>query len=240
MAELLILFTSLTIFGVGVTIIDFLGLLDPLGNNDGNDTDDSSAESANDDDFSAAGDTSNAKQIATQNATQNAAQNAAQNASILSPDKKNKNEKPGIRIITGIMGLLRSAVYFSLGFGPTGLFASFTGLSRTSGLIWACAVGAGMIILARLLKRVIRKDLDSSIKPDELLQEKGVLLLPLEGEAISKAVVRQYGREIEIYVRCKIKDVRLPKGKIIVIEDYDNDTYWVEPVNEIEYNEKSI
>ncbi|MCL2176124.1 MAG: hypothetical protein FWB73_08785, partial [Treponema sp.] len=62
--------------------------------------------------------------------------------------------------------------------------------------------------------------------------EKGVLLLPLEEGVISKAIVRQFGREIEIYVRCKNKGVKLEKGKEIIVEDYDNDVYWVEPAND--------
>jgi len=169
------LFLSLTIFGVGVTIIDFLGIFDSDGSN-------------------------------------------------LSP------EKSGFKIISKLMNALRNIVYFSLGFGPTGLFASFNGLTKTSGLIWAVSVGAGVMILARLLKRFIRKDLDSSIKPDDLLQENGVLLLPLEGDEISKAAVRQYGREIEIFVRCKDPHIKIPKGKEIIIEEYDNDVYWIRPV----------
>ena len=89
-----------------------------------------------------------------------------------------------------------------------------------------------MTILTRLLRRFIRRDLDSSIKPDELLQEKGILLLPLEGKAISKAIVRQFGREMEIYVRSKDDGIKLPKGREIVVVDFDNDVYWVEPTLE--------
>jgi hypothetical protein len=128
------------------------------------------------------------------------------------------------------MGLLRTVVYFSLGFGPTGLFAWFTGLSRTGGLLWACVMGSLIAVFARLLRRFIRRDLDSSIRPEEFLMEPGVLLLPLEGGQISKAAVRQFGREKELYVRCRDAAVRLPKGKTVRIVEYDNDVYWVEPL----------
>jgi len=201
MADLFVLFLTLTVFSAGVTLIDFLGIFDNIGEND---------NSGNND-----------------NDSDDAAAVSAKAGSNMVAEKKQQKEKPGIKIISKIMNVLRGAVYFSLGFGPTGLFASFSGLSRTSGLLWAFGVGAAMIILARLLKRLIRKDTDSSIKPDELLQEKGVLLLPLEGGEISKAVVRQYGRETEIYVKCKDLSVKFPKGKEIIIEDYDNDVYWI-------------
>lgn len=213
MMDLFILFTALTVFGVGVTIIDFLGIMDNFGDNDGNGTDETSG--------------STVKQ-----------------GSNLIPENKSSNEKPGIRIVSRIMSFLRNIVYFSLGFGPTGLFASFTGLSKTTGLIWAFVVGTAMMILARFLKRFIHRDLDSSIKPDELLQEKGILLLPLEGGmesgSISKAVVRQYGREIEIYVRCRNNGIKLSKGNIIIIQEYDNDIYWVEPAGDSQYGEGSV
>ena len=86
-----------------------------------------------------------------------------------------------------------------------------------------------MMILARLIKRLIKRDLDSSIKSNELLQEEGILLLPLEDGVISKASVRQYGREIEIYVRCRDKECKFHKGEKIIIEEYDNDVYWIKP-----------
>ncbi|MDR1142798.1 MAG: hypothetical protein LBK77_01110, partial [Spirochaetaceae bacterium] len=136
----------------------------------------------------------------------------------------------GVRAVTAVMGLLRTVVYFSLGFGPTGLFAWFTGLSRTGGLVWACVMGSLIAVFARLLRRFIRRDLDSSIKPDEFLMETGVLLLPLEGGRISKAAVRQFGRETELYVRCRDPEARLPKGKTVRIVEYDNDVYWIEPL----------
>ncbi|MCL2267508.1 MAG: hypothetical protein FWC17_07060 [Treponema sp.] len=205
MAELFILFLTLTVFGAGVTLIDFLGVFDNIGENDNS--------GSNDDDSDAAA-------------------VSAKSGSNMIAEKKQESEKPGVKIVSRIMNVLRNIVYFSLGFGPTGLFASFSGLSRTSGLLWAFCVGAAMMILARLLKRLIRKDTDSSIKPDELLQEKGVLLLPLENGEISKAVIRQYGRETEIYVKCKDTKIKFPKGKEIIIEDYDNDVYWIKPAED--------
>ena len=211
MPDLIVLYTTVTVFGLGVTIVDFLGIMDHAGEHHG----------AGDGDITG----SEAEHSV-----------SAHNGSYLVSDNKASNpkqtEKPGIKIIAKIMIILRSAVYFSLGFGPTGLFANFRGLPRINGLFWACGVGACIMILARLLRRFIRRDLDSSIKPDELLQEKGVLLLPLEGGAISKATVRQFGREMEIYVRCMDANVKLPKGKEITVVDYDNDVYWVEPAKD--------
>jgi len=211
MADLVVLFTTLTVFGAGVAVADFLGVMDHFGNNDAGGGADEHADHAGDPADHAAHDVS-----------------AGRGSSLLSQDK-HAGDRPGIRAAAGLMNILRGAVYFSLGFGPTGLFAHFTGVTRTSGIIWACAIGTAMVFLSRILKRLTRRDLDSSIKPGELLQEEGTLLLPLEGSGISKAAVRQFGREIEIYVRCKDTRTALAKGKKIIIDDYDNDVYWVKP-----------
>jgi len=225
MANLFILYTTLTVFGVGVTIIDFLGILDQPDDGGSGDLGDSGdADSSGDADVSGDGESGVL--------THHGSILAHEGEQARLARRNHAREKPGIRIIGKIMNFLRTLVYFSLGFGPTGLFASFTSLPRTKGFIWACGVGVAMTILARLLRRFIRRDLDSSIKPDELLQEKGVLLLPLDGETISKAVVRSFGREMEIYVRCADKSIKLPKGKEITIVDFDNDIYWVEPAEQ--------
>ena len=226
MADLIVLFTTFTVFGVGVTIIDFLGIMDHIGNQDGNPHLSDSVE-ANDD---SGGDSHDHFAGYEQHGSNLLTDRNKEQSELADSKISQKNGKPAFKIISAIMNVLRSVVYFSLGFGPTGLFAAFTGQSKTSGILWAIGVGAATLIGARLVRRLIRRDTDSSIKPDELLQERGVLLLPLEGELISKATVRQYGREIEIYVRCMDKNVKLSKGKEILIEEYDNDVYWVIPV----------
>jgi len=202
MGNLFTLYIALAVFGIGVTIVDFLGIMDQAGDSgdSGGDSSDSGASAAK------------------------------AHGSYLGPGAKAPAEKHGIRALTALIGLLRSAVYFSLGFGPTGIFATLIGLSPTASLVWASGIGAGVMVLARLLKRFIRRDLDSSIKPDELLHEKGVLLLPLEGESISKAVVKQFGRETRVYVRCSQAGVKLSKGQEVIIVDHDDDVYWVKPL----------
>jgi hypothetical protein len=222
MGNVFILYTALAVFGIGVTIIDFLGILDHA---EGRDAEGRDGVSGSHD----SGHGGHAGDYADGGGPDGHDSSGAENAehyhgSYLSPGDA------GIKAVTVVMGLLRTAVYFSLGFGPTGLFAWFTGISRTAGLVWACAVGTAMAVFARLLRRLLRRDLDSSIRPDEFLMETGVLLLPLEGGQISKLAVRQFGRETELYVRCRDTAVKLSRGKTVRIVEYDNDVYWVEPL----------
>jgi hypothetical protein len=88
----------------------------------------------------------------------------------------------------------------------------------------------GIAALARILRKIVRRELDSSIRPDELLMETAVLLLPITPGAVSKAVVREYGREKEIYVRCADTNSALAKGSEVRIISFDDSIYWIEPV----------
>jgi hypothetical protein len=232
--NLIILYTALAVFGLGVTIIDFLGILnhgdeDSGGGDHTGDADGASVGSPEDDtgdnDSGDGGDNSGNNG---EDTGSHGGQDAHDHASYLSPGSS------GIKAVTAVMALLRTAVYFSFGAGPTGLFALFRGLSRGESLLWAAGVGTGTALLARVLRRFIRRDLDSSIKPEEFLMEKAVLLLPLDPGTIAKAVVRQYGTETEIYVKCRDPRAALKKGTELRIIDFDNELYWVEAANEKE------
>ncbi|MDR1506230.1 MAG: hypothetical protein LBI67_03930 [Treponema sp.] len=220
--NLVLLYTALSVFGLGVTVIDFLGILDQpgegpgngdAGETDGGDSDD--GDGGGPDDGDDGGDSDRGDSDGGQG-----------RASYLSPGSS------GVKAVTAVMGLLRTAVYFSLGFGPTGLFALFRGLSRNQGLFWAVGVGAAVAVLARALRGFIRRDLDSSIKPEEFLMEKAVLLLPMTPGSISRAAVKQYGKETELYVKCRDPRAAMEKGTEVLISDYDNEVYWVESLKQ--------
>ena len=195
MDNFMVLCTALSVFGVGITVIDFLGVFDH----------------SRDDDHDAPESESFIKL----------------HGSYLSPDRSGA-EYRRIRAVTVIMGILRTAVYFSLGFGPTGLFSRLIGLNRSTSLLWAIGMGLFTTALAWVLKRIIRRDLDSSIRNIDFLMETGTLLLPLEGNSISKIIVQKFGKETELYVKCSDKKTKLAKGKIVRIVDYDDEVYWVE------------
>jgi hypothetical protein len=219
MGNLFVLYSALAVFGIGITLIDFLGVLDHIGHGD---TGSDGADSAGaDDGDSGDHDTDSDSSDSIDNSDSH---HSHEHGSYLGPGDT------GIRAVTGIMSALRIAVYFSLGAGPTGLFALHSGLSAGQSLLWSAAVGAGIAIFARLLRKFIRRDLDSSIGPDELMMENAVLLLPLEAGAMGKASVKQYGREREIYVRCKDQTRPLAKGSEVRIIDFDDEVYWIEPV----------
>ncbi|MDR2767982.1 MAG: hypothetical protein LBB82_06610 [Treponema sp.] len=224
MGNLYVLYTALAVFGAGVTVIDFLGVMEHAASQDDSGSgDDAGADHGGDSGADHSGDHDTE---AYDGAPDDGAE--SHHGSYLSP----VNRDGGVRAVMGIIGLFRTLVYFSLGAGPMGLFGLFTGLAPAASLAWAGGVGTAIAVFARFLRKFIRRDLDSSIKPGELLMEKAELLLPLSPGAISKAAVRQwqYGREVEIYVRSKDKSQSLAKGSRVRIVEFDDDVYWVDMI----------
>jgi hypothetical protein len=249
--NLLILYTALSVVGLGVTIIDFLGVLNHGDEDSGSgdqsgETDDGGGDAGDDghdigDDSGDGGydigdhdsgddghDSSDTESGGHGDDGGQSGHDAHDHSSYLSPGSS------GIKAVTAVMALLRTAVYFSFGAGPTGLFALFRGLAQGQSLLWAAGVGTGTAFLARALRKFLRRDLDSSIKPEEFLMEKAVLLLPLGPGTIAKAVVRQYGKETEIYVKCRDPRAAMKKGTEARIIDFDHELYWIEAVDEKE------
>jgi hypothetical protein len=198
MEHFLIIYGALTVFGVGITVADFFGILDQKGIDEGD-----AGEPVQEGDIP------------------DEASPSSRGASWLGPGDT------GIQVLTKILGCLRTGVYFALGAGPTGLFALFLGRSPGKSLIWSAGLGAGIALMAHLLRKLLRRDLDSSLKPGELLMEKAVITIPLAPGLAGKAVVRQFGKETEIYVRSQDPHVHFAKGEEVQIVDFDESWYYV-------------
>lgn len=125
---------------------------------------------------------------------------------------------------------MRLGVHFSLGAGPTGLFAVATGVPAGASLVWSAGAGLFIAILARTLRSFMRRDLDSTIKPEEFLMDRAVITVSVTPGAMGKALVRRYQRETELYVRCVDPDLALAKGREVRIVDLDGEAYLVEPL----------
>jgi membrane protein implicated in regulation of membrane protease activity len=129
-----------------------------------------------------------------------------------------------------IASFLRSTVYLSLGAGATGLFAAARGLGALEGAAWAAGAGILALAVARIARRLVRRDLDSSFKAEEFLMEEGVIVVPAAPGEMGKAEVRKYGASVELYVRASESSAALAKGDRVRIVDCGDECYRVEPV----------
>jgi hypothetical protein len=247
MQNLFILYSTLAVFGIGVTVIDLFGIFD---------------QSASSDDGDAFGDSdaaadSGAGSADTTEGTPEGFDSPDDSSLPAMQDDASYTESPygdrgswvaagqskfrqgthnpapppsvhGAQAVPRIIGTLRTGVYFSLGAGPTGLFALLTGVGGVASLAWSAGAGVFIAVLSRTLRAFVRKDLDSSIKPEEFLMDQAVISVPVTPGAMGKAIVSRYGRDTELYVRCKDHSRALPKGETVRIVDMDDDCYWVE------------
>ena len=242
-----ILYSALAVFGIGVTIIDLLGVFDPVSSTESGDADGTEATDILVDGPEAVSTTSievsdiqeGGSEVTAilDDATNPETQNGDQGSWVASGfTRKQQRVWPapvggsGNKTLTvaKFIGTLRTGVYFSLGAGPTGLFALFTGIGGTTSLAWSTGAGVFIAILAKMLRTFVRRDLDSSIKPEEFLMDLAVISVPVSPGALGKALVMRYGRETELYVRCKDQNLALAKGETVRIVDLDDECYWVE------------
>ncbi len=268
MQNLLVLYSALAVFGLGVTIVDLFGVFDQLSSHgaeagggsdhNGSDHNGSDHDGAADDGGGASHDSdgggsengdaggdhgadagadahdadASGGAVADQGADTGHADEGSHEA-LASHEHGDRGSyvasaSAGTRIVAKAIGTFRGGVYFSLGAGPTGLFAVLTGVAPAESLAWSAGAGLFIAILAKSLRAFIRKDLDSSIKPEEFLMDGARISVPVGPGAMGKAIVRRYGRDNELYVRCKDSGRTLPKGAEVRIVDWDDDCYWVE------------
>lgn len=223
MQSLLVLYSALAVFGLGVTLVDLFGVFDQGSSSDdegGSDGDDGGAEgeTAPDGNEDAAASTAEAESGAP------AASQAARGSLVVGGQK-------GVRAVAKLIGTLRIGVYFSLGAGPTGLFALLTGVAPAASLAWAAGAGAFIAVLVKALRSFARRDLDSTVGEEEYLMDEAAVTVPVAPGAMGRVVVRRYGREAELYVRCKDPKAGLAKGARVRIVDLDEGFYWVEELS---------
>lgn len=202
MSGLFVLYSALAVFGIGVTIVDLFGVFEHSGQSDSNhDGDHLPAHPGH--------------AVAADH------HDDGRGSTISSADS-------GTRIVAKTIGALRTGVYFSLGAGPTGLFAVLTGVPSMESLAWSAGAGLFIAVLARSLRAFVRKDLDSSIKVSEFIMDEAIITVSIMPGAMGKAAVRRYGRETEVFVRARDPARAFPRGCMVRIVDYDDECCWVD------------
>jgi hypothetical protein len=148
------------IFGVGVTVVDLLGLLGGGGHGDhSHDSDHSSADNSVD--------CQPGEHLA-----HHSDQGGHSNIPLLS-----------------ILRYLRMIVYFSLGFGPLGLMAEATGAGLIGSLVWALSGGILVALIGRAFFRFQQRDIDSSVRVEDLFLGNARVIVPIRDGNMGKVRV---------------------------------------------------
>ncbi|MFW6363615.1 MAG: hypothetical protein ACOC0D_07180 [Spirochaeta sp.] len=244
MELIMIAFVAMTVYGVGVTVADMFGLLgDEIedsgadgggdaagvadsGSADGDAVGDADSGDAADmaDPGDAAGDAETAEDVAGQSFLSAHQYKSGRSAR----GRSGTSGRRGVRIVGRLISLLRLSVYFCLGAGPTGLFGLLAGYSLGETVAWSVGAGVFVAVLSRLLRRMVRKDLDSSIHPSEFLMEPAEITIPVLPGQIGRAIVRSYGREIEVYVKADDSSAQFLRGSRVRITEIQDGVYLVQ------------
>lgn len=202
------LYIAATIFGVGVTVADLVGAFSSLSEGGGDDGGDGAGDDAGEGDGQAdeAGETDGDGHL-----------------SVLAHDVR---RGPGVAL--RLMTALRSVVYFAVGFGPVGWFATTQYARPAASLAWSVPVGIGVMVSARILRRLFRKDLSSEIKPTDLLMETGTVTVSIGAGAMGKARVVVGGVYVDRFARTNDPEKAIAVGARIRVVDVTDECVFVE------------
>ncbi|MGQ4808394.1 hypothetical protein NKDENANG_01776 [Candidatus Entotheonellaceae bacterium PAL068K] len=92
--------------------------------------------------------------------------------------------------ILSVLRYFRTLLYFSVGFGPTGLVAGLFGYSTWPRLGWGLGAGVVAALVARMLFRIQHQHLDSTVAGHELLAEHAVVTVPIPQGQMGKVRLR--------------------------------------------------
>jgi membrane protein implicated in regulation of membrane protease activity len=130
--------------------------------------------------------------------------------------------------ILAVMSVLRSLVYFALGFGAVGWFAVATGKGLLVSLLWSVPSGVVITIIAKLVKRLQRQELDSQFKSYELLMEKAEVLVAIPKGQIGKVRIVIDGMNIDRYAKAQKPEEEFKKGEQVQVVEVSEDFLYVE------------
>ncbi len=221
METLQAIYIALAVFGVGVTIVDLFGALDH-----GSDTGHGGSHDGGGHDAVAHG------------AGGHEAGHPLGQGSLLGSNRaEGQGGEPsrglaGSSSVARFVSWLRTAVYFSLGAGPTGIAALSMKRGAIASLLWSLGAGVAIAILARSLRKFVRRDLDSSFTAEDFILEEADITIPVAPSLMGKAVIRKFGSQAEVYVRATSPDRAFARGDKVRIIDYQEDCYLVEAADE--------
>lgn len=248
MGWLLSLYIATTVFGVGVTLVDLLGGFGARSE----DTSDGEASGAEDDgggdaeDGTADGDEGSGEDTDAEGADEDGAEEGgeqeaesdesavgdaavgdAERVSIVAHDRRQRGNA-----VIRILSVARSVVYFSLGFGPVGLFATLRGESVGIGLVWSIPVGVAVMIGTRLLRKALRQEIDSQFKGEDFIMERGRVIVSIGRGQIGKVRINVGGTYADRYAKAKNNKEDIPAGASVRVVDVTDEYIYVEKEDE--------
>ena len=216
------IYIGATIFGASVTLADLFGLLASSDSSDAEDGSDGALGESDSDASGAAGDAGNDAASGSGDDGSESGDDES-GGSIVGHDRKMR----GNLVLTLLAGL-RTLVYFSLGFGPVGWFATTQYQGVASTLLWSVPVGLIVAAGTRALRYFMRKDLTSTITRADLMMERGVVTVSIAKGQAGRVRIAFGKLHIDRFARSSDEKESMPVGTAIRVVDVDEEYVYVE------------
>lgn len=220
------LYVASAVFGVGVLIIDFIGLLG--GHDDHGGTQDAAFDDGGGDNGGEAG-----EDLADASADQPDSDEGASDHDQADDAGSTSIETGGVLVLSGLR-YLRSLVYFCVGFGPVGLLALWKGYGPPVSLLWSVPVGLGSVFVVRRILRLQTKATDSSLRPEDLIMSKATVLVPLSKGSMGKVRVEVGMGVSEQYALPERDGESFERGERVYVARVSDECVYVESEMRIE------
>ncbi|MBI4853387.1 MAG: hypothetical protein HY819_16460 [Acidobacteria bacterium] len=159
-----------TIFGVGVMLLDLLGV---FAHSFGVSHSDSNSQSQTPEDIS--------------QMDHNLAHQSDHQANHQSDHQTNNHNSHNHHIpLLSVLRYIRMFVYFCAGFGPMGLLAEFSGSGLLGALAWSMLGGLASTSMGLFFFRLQQKDLDSTVHMEDLFLGKAEVIVPITNGNMGK------------------------------------------------------
>jgi membrane protein implicated in regulation of membrane protease activity len=237
MDTMLAVYIGATVFGVGVTIADLVGAFSSIGEGGEGDADvdidagDADADADFDGDLDGdfevdAGDGGDGGdgEVDVDGDEAGGDEDADESGGSVAGHDKRYRIPVGLRILS----MARNLVYFALGFGPVGWFATTQYDANATTLAWSLPVGVAVMVTARGLRRLMRRDLTSSIDTSDLLMEPGKVTVSIMPQQMGKVRVLVSGVYTERFARGRDAAQAFPVGTAVRVVDADDTCVYVE------------
>jgi len=152
-----------------------------------------------------------------------AAGESADHGAVADDDAPNDVHTP----LLSILRYLRMGVYFALGFGPLGLVAQATAATALGSLAWAVPGGIAAAVLAHRFFRFQQRDVDSTVRDEELLFERAGVIVPLSSTAMGKVRVKLGQTVVERYALAEDAGDAFRTGEVVEIVRVEDDCVYV-------------
>lgn len=211
------IYIGTAVFGIGVTIVDMLGF---IGNNEG----EGDAEVADgihgedvDGDFDADGDAHGDHHGDDFGHDDGDAEgddtHGEDDLSKIAHDRKGVKNP-----LLNLLSLLRSAVYFSMGFGPVGIVAILVGYKGVTNLFWSIPVGIIALVITKSVRKIQANKLDSQLKDSELIMAEAEVIVSIKPGMMGKVRVKLDRGVTDRYARAEEKSKGYPvESKVRVV-----------------------